>query len=297
MRSSLLNFDSISSFKVTMNGLQRIFKWIFALIFMERAVVETLNEIKDRFNYRGLEWVTRLGRPILFIREKILAISDFYSNDGQAYKGVCNELVAQAYRDILSTHGNLHQDGRIYRVSGGDPIYFGGEDHTFLAITEKPICDKGKTLEQDVKESLLDGKAIIFDPSFQRVVHFEGSGYSAKRIWAPESRTSHKEGAAIFGNHVYGRANQIIGKSGAIIVILEILLSDRSYSVSLRFLSPFDKIADAIPLNNPLLKYLNDGMGGFNIFWEHMKKILANPRLADDLDKNLNQYASVLTLE
>ncbi|HIG98545.1 TPA: hypothetical protein HA231_03940 [Candidatus Woesearchaeota archaeon] len=211
---------------------------------MGNDLVERLEKIAPRYTYRGLDWVTRIGSPITFPGQRAIVLDGFYSEKGHDRTGICNELMLQAYLDITNDKrfGRLYDEGRLYRVKGGDPVYFSmpparmtnnetkvvtnvprqnAGAHLFLAVTDKRVVPHGQSLSgKDATQALLDGNAVVFDPSFRVVEPMKKSEYLVEEIWAPGCRVTHSKKAAVFENSTRTSAKQVVGISGGLILIM-----------------------------------------------------------------------------
>ena len=204
-------------------------------------MMKSLQEILSFYKYRGINWITRVGKPVIFPEERAIAFENFYSRSGNAYEGICQELTFQAFVDIKKYHPNLYDESRLYRVVGGDPVFFSRPpselidrfgnviqtsprtirgQHVFLAVTETPVLKQGETMAgQQATDALIKANAYIFDPSFQMFQPLAESGYLIEQIFAPGAKIGLKTGAEIFTNTNRLSSNAIIGMSNDDVII------------------------------------------------------------------------------
>ena len=279
---------------------------------MPKSLIQKLERLSLRYSYRGLDWVTRLGPPITFTAQRTIVFDHFFSEPDQR-NGLCNHLMAQAFLEIKNhpgTYGNLYNEGRIYRVQGQDPVYFSlpptdvprpdNSDrtklprrsrgkHLFLAITDKKVIDKGETLSGEAsKQALLDGNAVIFDPSFKTVELLAESEYLIDTIWAPGFQVSHPTRAAIFENTKHNSPKLVIGKSGGLVFTFNTYFlegTSKSYRVDLGYLSPGVESDFRIPLDNRTLDYAAKHVEGLETLLSHMRRITRRSVSGKDLEQ------------
>ena len=255
---------------------------------MNPELIKSLNEIITLYKYRGINWIPRTGKPILFPKEKTIVFENFYSADGKAYEGVCQELTYQAFLDIKKYHSYLYDDLRLYRVTGGDPNFFSTPvteivnrfgnvsqifphsirgQHVFLAVTDTPMLNYGETLTgQQAFDALLKANAYIFDPSFQVFHPLSEAGYLIEQIWSPGCKLSNKTNAEVFIEGNILTTNAIIGISQGIIIGLNAYFTGQypseDYNIEIRLITPMAREPIVISVFNKeikhLVKYLKD---------------------------------------
>ncbi len=280
------------------------------------SLEKKLEKLARKYTYRGLEWVSRLKQPITFPESKTIVFDDFYSHSGHAYNGVCNELMVQAFIDINKDHrtfGALYTEGRIYRVKGGDPLFFSlpptetrdqygniisslprrsRGDHLFLAITNKRIAENNSKLSgEDARAALLDGNAIIFDPSFGIVEKLSESDYLINTIWSPGYETAHAAKSAVFNNGNFGQPSHVLGISGGLIFSLDVQYAqtnERLYSVGLRMIAPGFENGALLPLDSSTLDYAAKHFEGLAVFLKHMRDVCKKSVQGTELEQYKN---------
>jgi len=255
---------------------------------MNPELIKTLKELLSLYRYRGINWVTRIGKPIIFPKERAVVFENFYSSDGKAYEGVCQELTYQAFLDIKKYHKNLYDDLRLYRATGGDPTFFSSPpteivdrygtviqssprairgQHVFLVITDTPVLNYGETLVgRQAQEMLLKANAYVFDPSFEAFVPLSESGYLIEQIWSPGCKLSVKTGAEIFlDGHVLS-STAIIGMSNGVVISLNAYFTGQypsnDYTIEICLITPMSRDPIIVPIFSNeiayLVKYLKD---------------------------------------
>jgi len=255
---------------------------------MNPELIKSLNEILSFYRYRGINWISRVGKPVIFPKERAIIFENFFSAEGNAYEGVCQELTFQAFLDIKKYHKDLYDDIRLYRVTGGAPTFFSSPPmeivdrfgtviqstprairgrHIFLAITDIPILNYGETLmSQQAYDALIKANAYIFDPSFRSFQPLNESGYLIDQVWAPGCKLGVKTGAEIFSNHHILSSNSIIGMSNGVIISLNAYFTEKypskEYTIELQLITPMSREPMIVALFGDeityLVKYLKD---------------------------------------
>ncbi|OQA91931.1 MAG: hypothetical protein BWY26_00618 [Elusimicrobia bacterium ADurb.Bin231] len=288
----------LGDFESSAGRMYEVFRHRNAFV-MQIELIKSLQEIIKYYKYRGINWITRVGRPIVFPERKAIVFNNFYSNEGFSCEGVCQELTHQAFNDIIKYHPELYKELRIYRVSGGDPAFFSTPpfsivdrygniirtspravrgQHIFLAITDKQILKRGDwQTGHQVTESLLDANAYIFDPSFGVFQPFSESGYIVENIWAPGFKVSVKTGAEVFIDAEFSSPNAIIGMTNGILIGLNAYLNAKSDSVSLvnieiRIITPMTRSPIVFPIFDKELVYLVKYLKDLDILIAHSQR-------------------------
>jgi len=90
---------------------------------MNPELIKSLNEILSFYRYRGLNWISRVGKPVIFPKERAIVFENFYAVKGNVYEGVCQQLTFQAFLDIKKYHKDLYDDIRLYRVTAATRLF------------------------------------------------------------------------------------------------------------------------------------------------------------------------------
>ncbi|MBI2572707.1 hypothetical protein HYV86_02515 [Candidatus Woesearchaeota archaeon] len=275
-------------------------------------LIKSLEEKVKNYTYRGLDWVTRLEGPLLFPKQRVIVLPDFYSKQGYAHTGVCNELMVQSFIDLSKEFPDLYSQGRIFRVKGADPVFFGLPSttcrdsnggvignlsqrsrgaHLFLAITNRRIMDNGKNLQgTQAKQALMYGNAILFDPSFGIVERVAESEYLIDEIWAPGFKSTSSANSAIFDNGHFGSPKQIVGISGGLVVSINLYYVEpnttQNYTVTISYMTPGVDINHDVNIYARHLDYTAKHIEGLDVFLKHMRMICKTASFGDDLAKH-----------
>jgi len=259
-------------------------------------IAKTFQDMVPKFQYRDLEWIERLEPPIGFFDDFVIGLPGFYAQDGKANEGVCSELVAKAYQEILQVHPELHKQGRIHRVGGADPVYFGfqGEGHTMIAITDKQVMDRNSILtDTAAKQALLEGNAILFDPSFGFTGQLEGSDYKIDTIMSPDYPINQPAGTAIFETYAGGGRPgnmHILGKGGDTIVALGLYYISSNPTEGLnpgfKFIHPHDSPNIFYDTDHPDVDAMKKDIPGLEKVVDHINKIMRTAQPGSNLSEH-----------
>ena len=161
----------------------------------------------DKINKIDLESLTKLAESYTYGQHNILGghleiyyvkkteefiLKNFYSNteytDIDNNTGSCGQLMLKALKDIKSTYPQLY----ITRVIGNDDKFFTRKEayHCFMLLSYNRLVDTDSSnflqINDDNREqvlrNVLENNAVLFDPSFRRVVEFSQSGYTLKEL-------------------------------------------------------------------------------------------------------------------
>lgn len=110
---------------------------------------------------------------------------NFFDYNNEIKTGTCGELMTKVYNEIKIE--KVLPDYHIIRVEGNDPIFFNNEKkkHCFLLISKQDIMGDAEVIKSPAEiEGVLkeDENLILVDPSFNRVIKFSNSGYTARKL-------------------------------------------------------------------------------------------------------------------
>lgn len=295
------------------NGIYIILELSFTM--QQEDVIDLLKSYLPNYGYRGLDWVTRLKPPIWFKEGGSVVLEDFYTEPSNV--GVCHTVMAKSYLDLKENHPELFDERRVYRIAGADPNFFSvsrtnrmayeapGTDimrdkkgnHLFLAITAKQVFEDNIVRRgARIRNALLKGDAIIYDPTLGFVGPLEDSGYIIDKVWSFGKKSVHDESSAHFPKtYPYSYENQIVGKSGNCVLSLGFYFMGESSNLALRvgvgLLMPGFEERN-YNLYHPVLDFIAREFAGMDTFLDHMRGICKNSTEdSDPLD-----YMSYTTL-
>ena len=277
---------------------------------MNPDLLKNLKEILPFYKYRGINWITRVGKPVIFPKEKAIVFENFYSSTGNTYEGVCQELTFQAFLDIKKYYGALYDELRLYRVVGGDPAFFSRPptelvdrfgktvqtsprsirgQHVFLAITESPVLNYGETMiGQRATDMLLKANAYIFGPSFHTLQPLAESGYLVEQIWAPGSKLGIKTNAEIFTDSNILTSNAIIGMSNDVIIGLNAYFTGEypsaDYNIEIRLITPMARDPIIVSVFSSEIRYLVKYIKDLDILLAHSQREWKTAAVGTDLE-------------
>ena len=282
---------------------------------MEPELLKNLRETLTYYKYRGINWITRVGKPVIFPNEKSIVFENFYSSDGNMHEGVCQELAYQAFLDIKKYHSDLYNELKLYRVVGGDPAFFSRPptelvdrfgnvvqtsprtirgQHVFLAITDSPILKYGETMSgQQAYDLLQSANAYIFDPSFQVLQPLKESGYLVEQIWAPGCQLGIKTGSEIFFDSHVLSSNSIIGISNGVIIGLNAYFTGEypssDYNIEIRLITPMAQDPIIVSVFSSEIVYLVKYLKDLDILLVHSQREWKTATVGTDLNAHRSQ--------